>query len=353
MLALYALDVGQGDCTFILPPGRPGYAILFDCNDSYTAERFVIDHGIEHLTVVVSHLDRDHILGLKPLIELFIGDDARTIDRIWIARDRGLRRGRHKKIRQLLSTILMGYRDDHFKLFMPAREGGPKVILDDTHRGGCRVELMLPWYGDHLAAGVDRAEDPNAVSAVLRVSFATRSVLLGGDAPLRAWASLDADELSCDVIRTAHHGGDLEPGGSTLDYDGLYRAMGASHGIVSVGSCNPYTHPRDDHMNGLRGAGGCRILCTQLTARCTDDPDRYRRTALTNATEVVYPYRHRSPPGGRHHPAHARRRETPCAGSILVTISEDGALRVTPDQTSWHGPFVESLATPLCIDEPM
>lgn len=56
-LGVYFMDVGQGDCSFVVPPDGAG-AILFDCNDAHVADRFVVDHGITHLSAVVaSHLD--------------------------------------------------------------------------------------------------------------------------------------------------------------------------------------------------------------------------------------------------------------------------------------------------------
>lgn len=39
-LSVYFLDVGQGDCTFIVPPEGEGDPIMFDCPDPYVAERY-------------------------------------------------------------------------------------------------------------------------------------------------------------------------------------------------------------------------------------------------------------------------------------------------------------------------
>jgi hypothetical protein len=44
-LRVFFLDVGQGDCTFVVPPVAESAPILFDCADSYVAERFVAAHG--------------------------------------------------------------------------------------------------------------------------------------------------------------------------------------------------------------------------------------------------------------------------------------------------------------------
>ncbi|MFO0605017.1 MAG: hypothetical protein U0324_17690 [Polyangiales bacterium] len=66
-LEIYRHDVGQGDCTVVIPPDGEGAPILFDCADLYVAERFCDNHGITRLAaVVVSHLDVDHIRVSSP-----------------------------------------------------------------------------------------------------------------------------------------------------------------------------------------------------------------------------------------------------------------------------------------------
>lgn len=84
-LGVYFLDVGQGDCSFIVPPA--GGAVLFDCNDAYVAERFVADHGINHLAAaVVSHLDVDHIRGVLPFLEGFLARGGK-VDEVYLGMD--------------------------------------------------------------------------------------------------------------------------------------------------------------------------------------------------------------------------------------------------------------------------
>jgi len=69
-LSVFFLDVGQGDCTFIVPPEGEGAPILFDCADELVASRFCTDHGITDLqAVVASHLDIDHVRGMLPFLK--------------------------------------------------------------------------------------------------------------------------------------------------------------------------------------------------------------------------------------------------------------------------------------------
>jgi beta-lactamase superfamily II metal-dependent hydrolase len=70
-VGVYMLDVGQGDCTFVVGP-RDAAPVLFDCPDAYVAERFVKDHGITRLSAAIaSHLDRDHVGGFLPFLHAF------------------------------------------------------------------------------------------------------------------------------------------------------------------------------------------------------------------------------------------------------------------------------------------
>lgn len=92
-LGIYILDVGQGDCTFIVPPRGEGAPILFDCNDAYVAERFASNHAITHLrAVIASHLDRDHIRGIVPFLQSHF-DSGRTLEMLVVGIDRPPDRG--------------------------------------------------------------------------------------------------------------------------------------------------------------------------------------------------------------------------------------------------------------------
>ncbi len=343
-LSVFALDVGQGDCTFIVPPdGR--HAVLFDCNDAYVAERFVADHGIDRITIVVSHLDNDHIAGLRPFVRWCLLEPEVEVDRVFVARDR-LELGRRSEARELLKYLVSEHEAGRLELLAPHREEEPRPIL----RGdGWSIDLVLPWYARVLAANVCAPEKTNSVSAVLRVTRGGRAVVVGGDAPLVAWASLESGLRRADVVRTPHHGGLLDDEPSALTYEDLYQSIGPKLAIVSVGTWNGHKHPRAVHLDAIRSRS-CRTSCTQLTPRCTENPERHRADALLRVGGVVYPYRHRTPDGTPSNSAHGARREVPCAGSVVVWLEADGSLEVEPAGGGWHEHFVHTLETPLCVD---
>lgn len=66
-------------------------------------------------------------------------------------------------------------------------------------------------------------EDPNVHSAVLRVEFAGRAMVVGGDAPLASWARMPVGDIRGDAVRAPHHGGALDDGGVPQGW--LYRPL--------------------------------------------------------------------------------------------------------------------------------
>jgi len=96
-----------------------------------------------------------------------------------------------------------------------------------------------------------------------------RTVLIGGDAPLRTWSGLPPVDLPADVFRIPHHGGALDDGGvpSGWSAEQLYDGVKPHTAIISVGTRNRHDHPNPDWSSPLM-RGSCRLVCTQATERC-------------------------------------------------------------------------------------
>ena len=334
-LGIYFLDVGQGDCTFVVPPAGQGSPVLFDCADLYVAERFVANHEITDLqAVVASHLDIDHIRGLLPFLLNHFKAGRRVFNLI-IGLDRVPRRDRSKHLRQLIAQALEWDRSPPHEDFV-LRE--PVRYRDDPHTlaegPDWRIQLVLPFYGDKVGELVEGGQDPNHCSAVLRVERAGSAVLVGGDAPLGAWERLEPRLRTARAIRTPHHGGEIRHHGQNWsEFSDIYDAVKADTAVISVGSSFQYKHPKKEHAEASRRAGACRLLCTQLTPRCHPDPLDLREQALKYSTSVEWPYRHLAVPGDKNR---RRREESPCAGSVVVWIDGQGRLDVVPGERSEH-----------------
>lgn len=347
-LGIYVLDVGQGDCTVIVPPQGEGAPILLDCNDAYVAERFVAKHGIHCLrAVVASHLDRDHIRGIVPFLETFFAN-GNTVELFFVGVDRppaepeqGL------EVARLLERALEWAATPPcagFTLSDPTRAGAPLCLASGP---GWQVDLVLPYYASRVRATGVGGEDPNNCSAVLRVTRQGSSILIGGDATLDSWELLEPSLLSAVAIRGPHHGGDLGAGTRWGGAAELYQSVGAAHAFVSVGTNNGYGHPVAAHLAAMRNGGNCRVRCTQLTARCHPVPGALRNESMAIAGGVEWPYRHKTKPGD---PRRTNRtEETPCAGSMVVWIDAAGAVSVEPRPRGDHDIFLTKVGTPLCM----
>lgn len=336
-VAVYALDVGQGDCTFVVAGNPADGVVLFDCNDHYVAERFVVDHDIKTIqAVVVSHLDRDHIRGMLPFLRWFLNDPARRIEHVYVGLDRD--RKTISKVAAELVDNLLAWREPHkLELHAPQREDAPRTIWSTP---AWRTELVLPRYDDLLEVEMDGDDEPNRCSVALRIVCGTRSVLLGGDVPLVSWERLESAALETDAIRAPHHGGGIDEGAPTWDEATFYDRTKAETVVVSVGTQNGYGHPCDPHLRGI-GAPKRRLVCTQLTPACHDDVQGIRGEMLRTASTVTYaPYRHRYGGGTR---VARPREEVPCAGSIAIELFEDGTVRSEPPRAGWHDSLIDRL----------
>jgi beta-lactamase superfamily II metal-dependent hydrolase len=353
-LGIYALDVGQGDCTFVVPPAGHGDPILIDCNDSYVAERFVANHGFRRLeAVVVTHLDRDHIRGIVPFLKTYF-DGGGQVGSLYIQRDRPVPAdGDGREIALLLEQALDWDENPpcvDFCLEPVIRTRKPKLIA----RGKDWVaELILPFYRTQLVAVSNASDHPNACSAVVRVARGGKAVLICGDALLESWNHLEPDLDPAAAIRTPHHGGDLGHGERLQTANELYDAVGADHALVSVGTNNRWNHPTPSNLEAMRRGGACRVRCTQLTPTCHSDPLQLRELALEYAGGVEWTYRHRGRPGDPRRPAPTM--EAPCAGSMVCWIDAHGTVAVEPQPGGAHDRLLYKVSRPRCQpldDEP-
>lgn len=351
-VGVYMLDVGQGDCTFVVGPSGDAAPVLFDCRDRYVAERFVKDHGIDRLSAaVVSHLDQDHIRGLLPFLRSFRSQHGpRSVEAFYVNVDRKPDPELRRAAYVLLERVIEWDRQGEVPLFGSFREGTTKRVCAGE---GWSVDIVLPRLAELYQMRLEGGEQPNRTSAVLRVAVNNHAILIGGDATLDSWerlGHLERELLRAEVFRIPHHGGNIDEGGTTWTIATLYERVAPRVAIISVGTNNDYKHPERVQLPTAPVNGGdCRILCTQLTPRCHDDPQTQRARALKNPSPVVYPYRHRVFPGD---PKRSRPTgEVSCAGSMVAWIDPSG-ITIQPDASGWHDNFVELLDHPLCRRPP-
>lgn len=346
-LAIYFLDVGQGDCTVVVPPVRDAGVIVFDVADQYVLGRFISDHELRVSDVVLSHLDEDHIRGAAD----FLRQHTEEVDRVYLWLDRGLERGKNEGLRELIDQVTAWGRTNPPTIILKEnwRDHEATRVIRADEDTDWKVEIVLPYNTARLRGELGHARSPNAASAVLRVQRAGTAVLIGGDAPLGSWEDLneyDPGLVPAAAIRVPHHGGNAKEGGRTWkEHSDLYRHVRADLAVISVGSNNPprWSHPREDHVAAIRRDGACRLLCTQLTPRCHEVPTTLRQQLLEQAGMVEFPYRHWDERGN---PLHLK--EVPCAGTIVVWIDAGGTLHHEPAQESAHTRMLMRIDRPMC-----
>ena len=216
--------MGQGDA-IVLPTG-PGAGVLVDAGPDIAAvDRCLHRLGIDSLPLVLlSHLDADHVGGLRGALE---GRDVGEV-----------------------VTGPLSPADDRepavASLIRRSGAGRSTLVPGDRRTvGPVALEVLAPdpaWATAAAAA--------NDLSMVVRATARGISVLLTGDLGAEAEARLrrTGTDLRADVLKVPHHG--------SRDADQEFlAATGARLAVVSVGADNTYGHPAPRLMAWLTQAG--------------------------------------------------------------------------------------------------
>ena len=219
-----AADVGQGTAVLIR---TRRHALLFDSGPQYSREsdagqRVLVPllrgRGERRLDLLVlSHRDSDHVGGARTLL------GALDVD--------------------ALSSSL----EDGHPLLGAAREqrrcsAGQHWRWDDVE-----FTVLHPAAEDYA-----RALRPNAMSCVLRVASAGRSVLLTGDIerePEAALVAAHGDALRSDVLIAPHHGSKTSSSAPFLD------AVRPRIAVFQAGYRNRFGHPAAEVLERYRERG--------------------------------------------------------------------------------------------------
>jgi competence protein ComEC len=223
------LDVGQGDSCLLELPGGP--VVLVDGGDAFVhaGERiiapFLESHGIERLdAVIATHPDSDHIGGLPEVFrEVFVA---------WLIE--GPAQSQSLIYGELIETAKRrGARQD-------------RVFAGDWIEApmGTRLLFLHPPQGAAYS-------NHNNLSLVVMVDWGACEILIPGDIERPGERDLLASgaDLSCDVLKVAHHGG-----ATATSVEFLERAR-PTLAVISCGRENRYGHPSPDVLERLTSAG--------------------------------------------------------------------------------------------------
>ena len=215
------IDVGQADASLISCGGKH---MLIDGGNRDDSSRIVAilkNENISHLDYIIcSHAHEDHVGGLSGAL------NAVTIGQVFCS--------------------VNEYDSATFNNFVKY-----------TKAQGLSVDI--PYPGQSLELGnanvlflgpVDQYEDTNNQSLVVKIFYGDTSFLFTGDMEiLSETAMLDENiDVSCDVLKVAHHGSS-----SSTGYRFLYESM-PEYAVISVGKDNSYGHPHDEVLSRLEDA---------------------------------------------------------------------------------------------------
>ncbi len=221
-LAVYVIDVGQGDAIAIATPKR--HWILVDAGprrpDFDAGQRAVLpflrEQGVVRLEAfLASHPDLDHVGGAPAVLE------AVEVRRVM---------GSGRVTGQAGQLAVLRWLADNEMRWTLARAGA-RLGLDDVD-----LHVLHPRRGARNAA----SEGPNENSIVFLLEFGRFRMLFTGDAPGQVEDRLSrelAEELRAQVLKVAHHGS----ASSTSRL--LLRTVQPELAVISVGRGNNYGHP--------------------------------------------------------------------------------------------------------------
>lgn len=259
------IDVGQGDCTLIVTPGKRtilvdgGGTVSFRKADEQWRNRLdpfevgkkvlvplLKKRGVQQIDeLIISHEDEDHIGGLQAVLEQI------PVNRI-------LFNGTLKEspnVKKLFATALR----KHIPLYY-AHEG--LTLKPDQHTTLTFLYPKAPSNPGDSDAEVRLESDQNESSIVFLLDMYGRTFLFTGDIGkvsesdmLRNWQtnagifeSSSASNESIDIMKVAHHGSKHS---SSADWLAYWKPKVS---VISVGKSNVYGHPSPDALERLKSA---------------------------------------------------------------------------------------------------
>ena len=231
VLDVQIIDVGQADCTLIKMPD--GQNMLIDAGNNSDGG-YLVDYleseDVEKIDYLIgTHPHADHIGGMDDIIENF------EIGKIYMPRV--------TSNTQTFEEVLQAIKDKGLKI-ETATAG--KTVLE----GEVFAQFISP-VGEYY-------EELNDYSAVLKLTYGSKSFLFMGDAEALAEKEiLQKFDVKSDVLKVGHHGS------STSSHNAFLKAVNPEIAVISVGEGNDYGHPHKSVLKRLEKIG-TRLYRTDL-----------------------------------------------------------------------------------------
>lgn len=217
-VAVYYIDVGQGDAALIVAP--TGETMLIDAGIDDAAANFLIQHNYQTLDYAVfTHFDSDHIGGGDEVLEALEVKNILTPD--------------YEPDGKLAQALLEDIEAEGATRLVPGQS--MKIALG---------EVSFEILSDSEIVDEGKNDD----SIVMLMTFGKTKFMFSGDAEKKRETQVLADygnKIDADVMKAGHHGA------SNANNKDFVDAVTPDIVVISCGEGNKYGHPREDALDRL------------------------------------------------------------------------------------------------------
>jgi beta-lactamase superfamily II metal-dependent hydrolase len=320
MADVLILDVGHGNCTIVHDGGATavvdapiGVAVI------ETLEKLGVTH-VDH--ALISHSDADHLEGVLALLtsdrisvgSLYLNPDSEKTSSAW---------------RNLLAAVRVAKTKGAFKTYPSLTTATAPLALGDL-----KMTVVSPSEALALSAVGGKSPDDkpntaNTLSAVIKVERTPDiGVLLAGDLDVTGLKDIVASSanLKASALVYPHHGG-LPGADKAGEFTReLLELVGPDKVYVSNGR-NKHANPRPEIVEAILDRG-CGLACTQLAKACGDPSPASHLEDWPSAGRSA------------HHC---------CAGTVSLTLDENGAVRDADKESAFQAFVKDKVATAMCV----
>ena len=231
-LKIFFVDVGQGDCTFIVTPRNKTILIDgggstesdFDVGES-TLLPYILDRGYKKIDLMfISHFDQDHIGGLFTILREL------KVNRVCISKQEE--------------------NSENYKKFLEIVK--ERNITVFTVKIGEKIKIEKNLYFDILWPQEEQIEENriNNNAIVMKLIYNGFSCLFTGDIEKVAEDKIvslykDKSVLESDILKVAHHGS------KTSTTEEFFKLVNPKISLIGVGKNNLFGHPSSEVIERL------------------------------------------------------------------------------------------------------
>ena len=232
-LEIHFLDVGQGDCTFIITPMDK--TILIDgggsTSNSYDVGKdtlipYILDKGYRKIDYLfISHFDQDHVGGILSVLEEL------RVEKIYITKQ--------------------GETSENYEKFLEIVK--QKNITVQRVKAGDKIVINTITF--HILWPVEKQIEENILNnnaMVMKLQYKDFSMLFTGDIEEIAERKIldtyknQLDILKATVLKVAHHGS------KSSSIEAFLKATGSKLAVIGVGENNMFGHPSNVILERLQ-----------------------------------------------------------------------------------------------------